>query len=314
MSAAAHTPQQRRRAFALRRPHAMVETLTPPEGVPLHFHLAPIAARAAALSIDIALTFVIATTVIIVLLLPLGAPFTLVVAVSAIASLAIRAPYYLATELLWQGRTLGKKMTGLRVVSADGRSLTARALVIRNLMKEAEVLVPVTLLLGASDVGTGLAVLMLVWMAAAAAVPILSKRRQRFGDFAANTIVIAEPAAVLLPDLAAASQDRAKEAYVFLPHNLDHYGAYELQTLEALLHATYREGSEAANERRQATIVAVSETIRQKIDYSGPIVAGEETAFLRAFYNAQRAHLEHRQLMGERREDKHYRADEDEVP
>ncbi|MEL6689055.1 MAG: RDD family protein, partial [Pseudomonadota bacterium] len=50
----------------------------------------------------------------------------------------------------------------------------------------------------------------------------------------------------------------------------------------------------------------IVENNRRKIGYADAIKPHEAVDFLRAFYNAQRAHLEQRQIFGERRQDKHY--------
>ena len=61
-----------------------------------------------------------------------------------------------------------------------------------------------------------------------------------------------------------------------------------------------------SRERREATLTAIIDRIRAKIDYGEPVRPDEAEAFLRAFYNAQRAHLEQRQLFGDKRADKHH--------
>ena len=53
------------------------------------------------------------------------------------------------------------------------------------------------------------------------------------------------------------------------------------------------------------------ENIRRRIDYADRVEPDQRVRFLQAFYNAQRAYLEQRQLFGDRRSDKHF--DEDEV-
>src|SRR3546814_12824423 len=77
-------------------------------------------------------------------LLALTAGGNITVAVGALLFFAIRTPYYVASELLWNGQTLGKRMHGLRVVAVDGRGLTPPAVVGPNLRKEAAVFVPRT--------------------------------------------------------------------------------------------------------------------------------------------------------------------------
>lgn len=297
------TARRLARERAARRP-ALVHELVPPEGVPIRFEIAGLGARIGAQITDLLLsgTAVVAALV----LLALTGEGNLTVAVGALLFFAIRTPYYVASELLWNGQTLGKRMSGLRVVAADGRGLTAHAVVVRNLMKEVEVFVPGTwLLVGGGDL---LASAMgLAWIAVLVAVPRFNRRRQRIGDMIAATLVIRQPQAVLLPDLTAGSAP-AGDRFAFDTDQLDHYGRYELQTLERVLQAERRGGAGTAAQRR-ASVEAIARTIRAKIGYTDAVPDAEAAAFLRAFYAAQRAHLERRQLFGEAREDKFHRQD-----
>lgn len=291
------------RERAARRPR-LVHELLPPEGVPIRLEIAGLGARIGAQITDLLLsgTAVVAALV----LLALTGEGNLTVAVGALLFFAIRTPYYVASELLWNGQTLGKRMSGLRVVAADGRGLTAHAVVVRNLMKEVEVFGPGTwLLVGGGDLWSSLAVL--AWILVLLAVPRFNRRRQRIGDMIAGTLVICQPQAVLLPDLTAGSVP-AGDRFVFDTDQLDHYGRYELQTLERVLQAESRGGAGTAAQRR-ANLEAIARTIRAKIGYTDAVPDAEAAAFLRAFYAAQRAHLERRQLFGETREDKFHRQD-----
>lgn len=280
--------------------------LVPPEGVVLHFSIAGVGVRMAAQVIDILLTGIAAICILILLWMfelvrPQGA-----MAIGALLFFIIRIPYYVLTELAWNGQTLGKRMMKIKVVAHDGGPLTTHALVLRNLMKEAEVFLPGTLLL-ALDAATPLASLLaLGWLLMALAIPVFNRYRQRLGDIMAGTHVIHLPQPVLLADLAAERPVNHAEAepFVFLAHQLDHYGAFELQTLESLLRAQERTAGPEAYERQKAGNAAVVETIRRKIGYAETVPPAEHLRFLRAFYNAQRAHLEQRQLFGDRRADK----------
>ncbi|GHB44372.1 hypothetical protein GCM10007094_37100 [Pseudovibrio japonicus] len=294
------------------KPKPPVGKLVPPEGVPLKLEVAGLGVRLAAQITDVILTL-IAAVCLLILVASLGfsSPGTLI-AIGSLMFFVIRVPYYVMSELAWNGQTLGKRLMKIKVVSHDGTSLSTHSLVLRNLMKEAEIFLPATLLLSldaASPLASGLA---LGWMAAGLMVPLCNRYRQRLGDLVAGTHVIHQPVPVLLKDLAEqpAVQTARQEGGGFLTHQLEHYGAFELQTLETLLRAqetTVRAGS---NRKRDATIEAVVEKIRQKIGYANKVPAAQRLEFLRAFYNAQRAHLEQRQLFGERRNDKHYAAED----
>ncbi|KIC41144.1 RDD domain-containing protein [Ruegeria sp. ANG-R] len=282
--------------------------LIPPEGVPLYLEVAGLGVRLAAQITDVGITLVAAIAALILLMsLGVAEPSTLI-AIGSLLFFAIRVPYYVIAELAWNGQTLGKRLMKIKVVSHDGKSLGTHALVLRNLMKEAEIFLPATLLLtldAASPVATGLA---LVWILGGLLVPLFNRHRQRLGDLMAGTHVIHLPVPVLLMDLAQvpAKETTATESFTFLTHQLDQYGAFELQTLEMLLRAQEKGGSPVRSQSNKATIESVVEKIRQKIGYANKVPETERLSFLRAFYNAQREHLEKRQLFGERRMDKHY--------
>lgn len=283
-------------------------TFTPPEGVPVTFEAAGLAVRLGAQLLDLLITGLAVLAVILLLVVTFGIEGPLVNSLAALLFFAIRTPYYVLAELLWNGVTLGKRATGLRVISTNGRSLTPHAVVVRNLMKEAEVFVPGAMLLVVSALDWPEQILTLVWVAIVLAVPLFNRRRQRLGDIIAGTYVVHHPETVLLPDVATTTATTASGAdFSFQPHQLDHYGAFELQTLEQLLRGPDRQAAASAAARRQDTLRAVVDRIRIKIDYPDAVRDPELIAFLNAFYTAQRAHLEQRQLFGEKRADKFHR-------
>ena len=129
----------------------------------------------------------------------------------------------------------------------------------------------------------------------------------------AGTLVVASPKAALLPDLVDSAVSAAgttptmrtqpvSSRFEFEPHQLEHYGIYELQTLEAVLRRTDVHASQTRRE--------IAERIRRKIDWTSEAdwnfkYDGIVVEFLQAFYVAQRAHLERKMLFGKRRRDKH---------
>lgn len=91
--------------------------------------------------------------------------------------------YGMVLEWVWRGRTLGKKVFGLRVVDAEGLQLQPKQIVVRNLLRIVD----------------GLPFFYLVGGAAC----FLSRRCQRLGDLAAGTVVLrsVEPLAADLEGL-----------------------------------------------------------------------------------------------------------------
>ena len=296
---------------ALGQPTGKVQELIPPEGVPLRFQVATLGARFGAQFLDILIT----TLPLVVALFVLGwmgvwlgdAGFAVIV----LFLFMMRAPYYIFAELVWNGQTPGKRVVGIRTVSGTGRSLTVHQVVARNLMREMEIFVPGTMLL-AGPGGTVEGVLLMLWIAILLIVPLRSPRNQRLGDIIANTHVVEQPRAVLLPDLAAKPEAADAAGFDFLPDQLDHYGAYELQVLADLLQPPMRGATDLP--AREQRLRAVGERIRAKIEWPEPVAPGDEEAFLRAFYRQQRGYLEQKKLFGDARADKFHRTDEQADP
>ncbi len=285
-------------------PKADPNVLLPPEGVPLNLQVAGMGSRFGAQITDILITGIGMIALLILLaVMNLTSPQTLG-AVAAMLFFVIRIPYYVVTELAWNGQTIGKRMMKIKVVSRDGLSLSAHALVVRNLMKEAEVFLPATLVLTLDATALWSSLIALGWIVGTIMVPLMNKRRQRLGDMIAGTYVIDLPTPILLKDLAETTPKPVKDKFTFLAHQLDHYGALELQTLEDLLRATERRTNSQVHAQHHATLDSVIGKIRRKISFADPIPPSDRVAFLRAFYNAQRAHLEQKQLFGDRRQDK----------
>ncbi|WP_264212314.1 RDD family protein [Leisingera thetidis] len=278
-----------------------LKNFLPPEGVPIQFAIAALGTRFGAQTLDILITY--GTGAVLLLLLA----FSDLLAGSALVSFFllfvffVRIPYYIFSELVWNGRTLGKRITGIRVISADGAGLTPYQVTARNLMKEVEVFMPATLLFGAGDFSGWERLAALAWSLSVLSVPFLNRRRQRLGDMIAGTLVVEQPRAVLLPDLTDSAAGAAAQ-FVFDAEQLAVYGRYELQTLEAIL----RDPPKSPQARRHVSEVA--QTIRRKIGGLDSLPAGAEWDFLLEFYRQQRAFLESRHLLGDSRENKHHAA------
>jgi uncharacterized RDD family membrane protein YckC len=284
------------------------DTILSPEGVPLTLRIAGVGVRLAAQITDVLITITASACVLILLaLMRLTEPQTLF-AIGALLFFLTRVPYYVLTELIWNGQTLGKRLMKIKVVSHDGRSLTTHAIVLRNMMKEAEIFLPGTLLLSLDSATPITSMIAFAWVAMALVIPVLNPHRQRLGDMLAGTHVVHLPQPVLLQDLARETPPVPAEGreITFLAHQLDHYGAFELQTLEGLLRVDDRNLAPTAYTNHRKTVAEIIEKIRRKIGYADPVLPEDHAAFLRAFYTAQRAHLEQRQLFGDRRANKHH--------
>jgi len=141
-------------------------TIGAPEGIELQLQLAGAASRFIALSIDLALQL---TLIVLVLIVTLAIGSDVASAAFIIAAFAIFYFYNVLFEVLAQGRTPGKRMTHLRVVSEQGTPVDLPASLVRNLLRLIDVLL------------LGLPALLSI---------LLTKHNQRLGDLAAGTLVI----------------------------------------------------------------------------------------------------------------------------
>lgn len=271
--------------------------LTPPEGVPIAFVQATMGARIGAQVLDILFTYGGLLLILLGVVWTGAMSFAGLTALYALLSFFVRVPYYILSELIWNGRTPGKRIVGIRVVSLNGRSLTPHQIVARNVMKEIEVFMPVATLFSAQNLTVTFGIILILWMIGVVIVPFANRRNQRLGDMVAGTMVVEMPKARLLPDLSAQA---LAQGYLFEPQHLDIYGRFELQTLEAVL----RDPPRTVEARQRLSEIA--QTIRRRIDYDEAVPVDREMAFLTAFYRQQRAHLESRNLFGEARENKHH--------
>ncbi len=153
-----------------------------PEGVAFTFRLASPVLRAGALAIDLAM--VSASWSVVALGLSLLKVIGADVAgmVITIGYFVVSQGYAIATEWLWRGQTLGKRLLRLRVVDARGLRLTFAQVVLRNVLRFVDAL-PLFYLVGGC-------------------AALISARGQRLGDLAADTLVVWEPAEAA-PDFAA---------------------------------------------------------------------------------------------------------------
>jgi uncharacterized RDD family membrane protein YckC len=101
-------------------------------------------------------------------------------AIQIILYFSLSIGYRIVLEWHWRGQTLGKRLLRIRVVDAQGLRLHVSQIVIRNLLRFIDAL-PLCYLVG------GIAC-------------VVSRRAQRLGDFAANTVVVRIPK-LMQPDL-----------------------------------------------------------------------------------------------------------------
>jgi len=279
--------------------------LVTPEGVALPIMLATRGTRALALMLDLAIVG-FALFAILLLFVGLAAatafnPDGISGALELLGVLAVltlflaRFGYFLWFELGPRAATPGKRIMGIRVAARpDGTGparLTAEAIIARNLLRDIEVFLPLTVLAGAGDGGMSGAAAAL-WVLVFLALPFCNQDRLRAGDMVAGTWVVQSGRTRLAEALSLpAEEETGRTAYRFGEAELAIYGEHELQVLEDVL----RRGS-------PESLHEVMEAICNKIGWDAGY--GDERAFLEAFYRALRGHLERDLRFGRRKKDK----------
>lgn len=286
--------------------------LLTPEGVTLPVTIASRGARIGALLLDFVIIGLAMLVILLVLIWTLsgvfeqltgtggdnlsGAAEMVIVMLIVIVFLA-RYGYFLAFELGPRGATPGKRLIGIRVASRDGGRLTAEAVIARNLLRDIELFMPLAFIQIAPGGEAGNAGLAgLVWFMVFMGFPFFNRDAMRAGDVIAGTWVVEAPRARLAATLstqggAAGASAVTGVRYRFGEAELSVYGEQELQTLERVL-----------REDREEAIQAVHAAICRKIGWEPG--AGDERAFLEAFYAQLRARLETNMRFGKRKKNK----------
>ncbi|GAA3113149.1 hypothetical protein GCM10010520_66640 [Rhizobium viscosum] len=294
-------PKQSNQSVSEGKDGRRLQQFIPPEGVPITLAIASLGSRLGAQILDIIFTSLFILVCAFAIVFTGGLPENAATILIILLGFLLRTPYYVLSELIWNGRTLGKRITGIRVINVDGRRLTPHQVTARNLMKEVEIFVPMGLLFTIGAQSALEAWLTVLWLLAVVIVPLANRRRQRIGDVIAGTLVVDNPRSVLLSDLALSSPAKASSqpAFEFLPEHLDIYGKYELQTLEDVLRDTTKKPN-------TEEIIKIVRTITRRIRFEDAVKPGQEMLFLNDFYRAQREHLESLKLFGKARENKYH--------
>jgi uncharacterized RDD family membrane protein YckC len=269
--------------------------LVTPEGVDLGVVLGEIGQRVSAFMLDAIV--LIAALVLMTLIAIFGvfgvgqAAFQPIVILWLLGFFVLRNFYFIIMEMRPRAATLGKRWSGLRVVARDGGRLTGDAVIARNLMREIEVFLPLSLLAGGGASGTvdGWTTMFgLGWTVIFLLFPYFNADRLRVGDLLAGTWVIQTRPKKLVEDLAVGRTN----AFTFTDAQLNAYGVYELDTLDRVIRKSDGEAR-----------TMVTQTIIDRIGWDRDVA--DVDGFLNAYYTQLRAHLEKGLLMGRRRESKH---------
>jgi uncharacterized RDD family membrane protein YckC len=153
-----------------------------PERVPLHFALASIGNRFIACAIDHTIQIVTLVVLIIVFAIisdyaNLGSRLVnapkWVIALLVIVVFLLMSGYFAIFEWLWHGQTPGKRWMKLRVIREDGRPISFFEAIVRNLLRDFDIMPFPFYSIGLISVFS-------------------TERDQRVGDLVAGTVVVRE--------------------------------------------------------------------------------------------------------------------------
>jgi uncharacterized RDD family membrane protein YckC len=273
-----------------------------PEGLNLKITLPPLGDRLNAFIFDL-LVILLIDLIIIELPLTLFQSENITHTLYTFGVFLTHNLYFIYFELAWQGRTPGKKFKKLQVINKKGFELSPFAIVVRNLTRQVELMVP--LLLFANLEGWSIffsTVFPILWFFLITLHPVFNKDRLRLGDILAGTIVVLAPQKILLPDLSD-SPEAQKRKFYFTKNHLSIYGNFELLTLEEILRKPILKV-------HYSVFSKVALNIAKKINYplETPYDQKQEAQyyheFLTDFYTAERAFLEEARLYGLDKSDK----------
>ncbi len=271
--------------------------LVSPEGVGLDIQVAGLGERLSALFLDLVfITLAVVPLYLLALYLFISSGDTGLGLIGTLfLAFLVRNLYFLHFELTWQGRTPGKRLCHLRVINRQGGELSPGAVVARNLTREVELFLPLSMILNLGGGWSSLATL--GWVLVVSSLPVWNRDRLRVGDLIGGTQVIALPRRRLQGDLSQAEIPPAAPGralapgFTFTPEQLAIYGAFELQVLEEFLRRP-------PNAETRRLLSEVAQKIQRKIDWPEPVPAEDVRRFLTDFYTAERADLERGQLFG----------------
>ncbi|MDA8697530.1 RDD family protein [Rubripirellula sp.] len=180
------------------------------------------------------------------------------VAVTLLVYFVISWFYGTLMETYFNGRTIGKWITGIRVIEVDGRPITGRSALLRNLLRIAD-LAPMYAI---SNVAEGVPpIYMIPTGMVGLGTMMLTRRMQRLGDLAAGTMVVIDEKRWRIP-VETVDDPRVPALATYLPADL------RISRSMARTLAVYvdRRGAMAPTRRREIARHLI-DPILEKVDF-----------------------------------------------
>ncbi len=226
-----------------------------PEYVSLQFQLAGLGSRAAAQIIDFTLIFLTQLLTIFLLILAFNNSFSdlfsghldsILLVILIIIIYLFHFAYFIFLEYYWGGRTIGKRMLGIRVIQENGHNITFLSSIIRNFVRLIDMM-PSAYLVG---------IIMIFF----------HSKHKRLGDITAGTIVVHERRKKSLKqsplEKYIEQQGIRKEDLQLEPYHLKQFNQKDWRLLQTYVHRILHMGIQ---EKRTLT-TKVSEILLPKIE------------------------------------------------
>lgn len=244
-----------------------------PENIAFEYQLAGPFRRLPAYAIDVVARWTILCIILAAVWIGVGlfsgatgtsilGPFA--VGFSLILLFVVSQFYGTLLETIWNGRTIGKRMMGIRVIDVDGGPIDMKRAFLRNLVRIADLL-PIAPLAQFSDDIPPFAILT---VGTFGFITMISTRRmQRLGDLAAGTMVIVDERSWQLP-IAKVDDARVPALASFIP------GDYRISRSMARTLAIYAERRHYLTPPRRREICRhLVEPLLDRFEFRGDIDA-----------------------------------------
>ena len=174
-------------AYPARQLDLRIEIVTP-ENIAFEYQVAGPFRRLPAYLIDIAIQFVVIVVLCIALLIGFGFLRAEGIGIGLALVLWFLLSWFYGGlfETFWNGQTPGKRLLGLRVLSAEGQPITALQAILRNVLRAVDCM-PVCPIPGSEALMPMLPLYMFGLVACS-----MNHRYQRLGDLAVGTMVVVE--------------------------------------------------------------------------------------------------------------------------
>jgi uncharacterized RDD family membrane protein YckC len=143
-----------------------------PEGITFTYELASLSDRGKAFVVDLLIRVAVVIVVGVLFMVFLGPALLAGVGLWLIIAFLVEWGYYVLFEMIWDGQSPGKRLFELRVVKTAGHPIGFYESALRNLLRAADI-IPLTYATGVLSI-------------------LCTRRFQRLGDLAADTIVVHE--------------------------------------------------------------------------------------------------------------------------